>query len=180
MEISFKPSPRHRTAATLAGMAILLLASSINGGTDNVSSLTQILISPASDIRTNISFYTQPSYAVPRIGMDYPEVQALFQKDVFKDIYEVEKDSALRRFEIEFIIAAPAVLLLNTLVLSIAGLVETGVFSTDFNTGRQIYLYSSSALICGAIAWHDYIVQKRKRADIGAHGAQLDIYRSRF
>ena len=182
MENISRLPPLRRFAGLAVAAGILCASLSSSAATNTVSMVTQIMIDTSGaslpdGVRTNISFYTQPSYAFPPTGTDYPEVQALFQKDVFKDVFDEEHDTPLRRFEIEFAISLPAVLLLNTLLLKCVGAIQTGDFNASFDRTREIYLYASALLISGGIAWQDYEIQKRKRE---SREIRVELYKRKF
>jgi hypothetical protein len=181
MENHSKEKHRDLQSGALRFSLMILFISSVSfAATNTITTLTQLTLDPSrtsNAIQTNVSFFTENFYQVPPAGMDYPEVQALFQKDVFKDVFEKDTESALRRFEVEFAISLPAVLLLNQLILRLVATAETGSFYATFSTPRNIYWYASTILISGAIAWQDYVDQKRKR---DATGLRWNLFEKRF
>lgn len=113
---------------------------------------------------SNVVFVSN-RFVVPNSGLRYPEVQAIFATNQFSDVYESDTESALRRFEIEFFIALPPVLIINTLLLKGLQTFQNGYIGGEFDITRNIYLYSSSLLIAGSIAFQDYnrIAQEKRK-----------------
>jgi hypothetical protein len=126
---------------------------------------------------SNQTVFTGSTWQAPRRDAGYPEVQELFKTDGFQDVYEDDRESVLRRFEIVFVISLPAMLLIDTLLVRSYNAVRHKDFNRKFDTAQNWILYGGSSAAAGLIAVKDHFdtAKWKKEREI-----ELELWRGKF
>lgn len=158
-------------------LVILFLPHFISGGqTNNLMNQTTVMTN--GQRMTNLTWFTGSVYTVPLTDTDLPEVQALYTPQRFKELYEEDRETPLRRAEIIFFISLPAFLLWETLIFRTSFALTGGrYFNDEFTTReKQIHYLSSAGLAAGTALYDRIRIRKRTAGET----VSLSMYRRTF